>query len=83
MDKVYLTENAPQAEMRAALQGYLDTGFVTYAHVRAPHAQISVFKRCIDHAAEHNWIAFIDADEYLIINERCAVPLHAVCMSWL
>ena len=75
---MYLTENGPEADMQAALHDYVRDGFVEYRHERAPHAQIRVFKRCLRSAALHNWMAFIDADEFLILAEGCAALTRLV-----
>jgi len=58
--------------MREELQPYIADGFVTYTHDGRPHAQIGVFKRCM-HNAKHNWMAFLDADEFLILREKCGL----------
>jgi hypothetical protein len=58
------------------LQSYVDEGFLTYKNVPRPHAQIEVYHYCIrDHRAKHNWIAFFDADEFLIIRDGYGLPV--------
>lgn len=76
VETVYLTENLPgKPEMRGPLKQYIDEGFVVYTHEPHPQAQIRVWTSCLQHRAKHNWIAFFDADEFLILREGCVLRI--------
>lgn len=71
---VYLTENASGTfrEKRRLLHPFIDAGFLTLRVDKRPHAQLMVYHRCIrDHRSKHNWLAFFDSDEILVIREKC------------
>lgn len=76
MDKVYLTENDSEAPLREALQEYTDTGFVSYRVDGVAQAQLRVYAHCLQQYRHlHNWIAFFDVDEFLVVRDQCA-PLQ-------
>jgi hypothetical protein len=74
MDSIYLTENnkvVPSA-LRKALQSHVDDGFV---HLDAwgddEPSQMRIYERCLQNIRdEYDWVAFFDADEYLMLLER-------------
>lgn len=75
MEHIYLTENndGEQHSKRAAFQPLIDEGFLTLSFDPEPKAQLNVYQRCIDeHKTKHNWMAFFDMDEFLVIREKCA-----------
>eukprot|EP00892_Ulva_mutabilis_P000848 jgi/Ulvmu1/10764/UM068_0054.1 len=73
VDHVYLTENAPTVpeRMRADLRDFVSDGFLTLATEPIPRAQTKVYYDCMSsHYHKHNWLAFFDMDEYLVIVEK-------------
>ena len=75
VDHVYLTENNSAHPIKEAIADFVKGGFVTYRTESTPFAQIMVYKWCFNqHRKSHNWMAFFDADEYLMIRDKC-VPL--------
>jgi hypothetical protein len=70
---IYLTENSPveSATLLPGLQSYVDEGFVSYRIEPRPHAQIQIYEKCLlEYRHHHNWLAFFDADEFLILRNR-------------
>jgi hypothetical protein len=77
---VYLTENSSGnfKEKARLLQPFVSARFLTLQQDRRPQAQLMVYHRCIrDHRSKHNWLAFFDIDEILIIREKCDPWLRA------
>lgn len=77
MEHVYLTENTPDnaaaVRKQAALQRFIEEGFVTYSIDPEPQAQMRVYQTCLEnYRTGHNWMAFFDMDEFLVIREKCA-----------
>ena len=79
MDHVFLTENdpvAPDPHLRSQLRDFVAEGFLTlYVH-RSPHAQPAVMRRCIkEQRGQFDWLAFFDADEFIVLRDPCAPTL--------
>lgn len=75
METVYLTENEGDAPLHSALQEYIDEGFVVYSVDADDEAQMRVYLKCLqDHGNKHNWMAFIDMDEFLVMRGEYALP---------
>jgi hypothetical protein len=74
VDHVYLTENTDKSEsLREELENFAPPEFLTYRQESEPHAQMKVYGHCLaEHKHKHNWMAFLDADEFLVIRERYA-----------
>lgn len=73
VDHVYLTENGSKQPIEDDIADFIESGFVTYKWMDEPHAQMAVFYDCLkEHRSHHNWIAFFDADEYLVVRDECA-----------
>ena len=75
MEHIYLTENSAgeASDKFAAFRPMIDDGFLTLELNPKPKAQLDVYQRCLDeYKGKHNWIAFFDLDEYLVIREECA-----------
>jgi hypothetical protein len=83
VDDIYMTENnetVPGA-MRDALQPFVDDGFL---HLDAwgndDPSQMKIYSQCFDrNRYKYDWIAFIDADEYLMLLERCISSRPTAC----
>lgn len=79
VDHVFMTVNdpaAPDPHLRAQLRDFVAEGFLTLQAHRAPHAQPAVMRRCIrEHRESFNWLAFFDADEFLLLREPCALNM--------
>lgn len=76
MEHVYLTENdvGSGADKYAAFQPLIQQGFLTLTVDETPKAQLHVYQKCIDeHRWQHNWMAFFDVDEFLVIKDKCAL----------
>ena len=72
---VYLTENAaePSPDMLLQLADFVDSGFITYTTEGVARAQTKVYYDCMrQHYHKHNWLAFFDIDEYLVLVDRRA-----------
>ena len=80
VDKVFLTENDKEPTLKAGLRPYIQSKFVDYRRVLRKNSQIDVYNDCInDHGKEYSWMAFLDADEYIILREQHAALL--LCSS--
>lgn len=69
---MYLTENAdpiPQ-HMSEQLQDFINEGFLTLEADGRKANQLNIYKRCMEkYRHKHNWMAFIDIDEYIVIRQ--------------
>lgn len=87
---MYLTENIQRNEVShaASLKDFTDSGFLTLGLERRPYRQKGIYQLCIEeHASQHNWMAFLDLDEFVILRNPCAAshtrgtaPLRASAM---
>ena len=79
VDTIGLVENSETVTPALAeqLAPYIDSGFVHLdAWGDSEPAQIKIFDSCFQRFQHtHDWVAFFDADEYLMMLERCAL-LH-------
>lgn len=76
VDHIYLTENgpAPAESFMAELQEFIDDGFITFRNDPKPSFQQTIYVDCMtQHRHKHNWMAFIDLDEFIVL--RKCVPL--------
>lgn len=74
---MYLTENTRDHDeataKRAALHEFISDGFLTFSVDPKPQAQMRVYRQCIrKYRSKHNWLAFFDADEFLVLRDGCA-----------
>lgn len=85
MDTIAITENSVRVTpaVAAALAPYTDTGLVHLnAWGREKAAQLPALKQCYRGVeATHDWVAFFDNDEYLMLLERCAPSAQPVAAS--
>lgn len=75
MNHVYLTENAaePSPELQEQVRDFKDIGFLTYKVESRPQSQLKVYYDCMtEHQADHNWLAFFDVDEFLVLRSGCS-----------
>ena len=75
MDHVYLTENSSPIPSHLAeqLQDFVDDGFLTLESDGKRANQLNIYKRCMEkYRQNHNWMAFIDIDEFIVIR-KCAL----------
>lgn len=78
MDHIYLTENSETASdaMLSALQEFIDDGFVTFRTAPKPAVQQTIYVECMQqHRHAHNWLMFIDLDEFLVLR-KCVSSLR-------
>ena len=75
MDNIGITENSMNvsADLAAKLSPYMESGFLHLDAWGADRAaQNLIFTQCFERFREtHDWVAFFDADEYLMLLERC------------
>ena len=72
-----MTENVadPVASTTKQLRDFVADGLVTYSHEGVARAQMKIYYDClVKHAHKHDWMAFFDVDEYLVLMERSAPP---------
>ena len=70
-DHILLTENNSINPIGEHIRDFIDSGFVTYRTETKDHAQLAIYAWCIREQRDRfNWIAFVDADEFLVIR-RC------------
>eukprot|EP00892_Ulva_mutabilis_P000948 jgi/Ulvmu1/10854/UM007_0028.1 len=70
VEHVYLTENAeePTPHLRAEVDDFVQSGFLTYRTEARPRTQMKVYYECMhNNHAKYNWLAFFDLDEFLIL----------------
>jgi Glycosyltransferase family 92 len=72
--KFYIYDDGAQSSTpaRAVLQDLIDSGLVDVIDVSSrPHLQTENYQTCIDdHRHEHQWLGFIDADEFIVIDDQ-------------
>lgn len=76
VDHIYLTENGPTppASLVEELQEFIDDGFITFRVDPRPMFQQTIYVDCMTQQRhKHNWMAFIDLDEFIVLRE--CVPL--------
>lgn len=92
MDHVYLWDNGSTeyATLSQALLQQFPPEFLTLDSDERPRSQMKIFAACMeDHREEHNWMAFIDVDEYIVLRSKYALfelactPAAAEPTSWL
>ena len=70
-DHILLTENNSINPIEEQIRDFINSGFVTYRTNDQEHAQLEIYSWCIrTQRNRFNWIAFFDADEFLVIR-RC------------
>lgn len=74
MDQVLLYDNNEDGGAQAAeLADFIQDGFLTYYTVPGEAMQIPVYHHCLLHSAEqYTWLATIDIDEFLIVEDKDA-----------
>jgi hypothetical protein len=76
---VYLTENSdpPPKHLVEQLQDFIDEGFLTLESDGKKANQLNIYKRCMQQYRHlHNWLAFIDIDEFIVIRKCVSPSLH-------
>ena len=68
------TEDSEECDKKmAAVDTFIQQGFVTFTIDPSPHAQLQVYQHCIKtHRDKHNWMGFFDLDEFLVLRDPCA-----------
>jgi hypothetical protein len=76
---IYMTENnkVVPSKVRRALKKYVDEGFV---HLDAwgndTPSQNKIYAKCFQNIRDkYDWVAFFDADEFLMLLEQCVPSL--------
>ena len=75
MNHVYLTDNdsADGARLMAQLRREFPARYLTLRSDTVPHAQMRTYAWCAEERRTfHNWMAFFDLDEFLVLDSRCA-----------
>lgn len=86
VDHVYLSENAasPTSALRAELDSFVKSGFLTYTTEPMPRSQLKAYYDCMtQNYDKHNWLAFFDIDEFLILMPGHAPPPATTAMRHL
>lgn len=66
IDHFYLYNNNSEDNYLNVLEPYIGGGLVTLIDWPEPYSQFKAYKHCFDtYRLESNWIAFIDADEFI------------------
>lgn len=84
VDHVYLTENSYpiQEQLTEQLQDFIDEGFLTLESDGKKANQINIYKRCMEkYRQNHNWMAFIDIDEFIAIRQYAFSSHQHTCAS--
>lgn len=77
MDHVFLTDNGSGdgALMLEQLAAMFPADFLTLRTDKYEHAQLKTYAWCVEeHRHRFNWMAFLDMDEFLIVQSGCAAP---------
>lgn len=90
VQRFYLVDTGSTPPMQATLQDYIDIGLVHYTHDNAipwrpgTHGpQITIYENCIQNFGnQHSWMAFIDADEFLIVKDPTVPDLTTLLMEY-
>lgn len=81
MDHVYLTENSEDASLLPQLQDFISDGFLTFRTAPRPWFQQTIYLECMQqHRHKHNWMAFIDLDEFIVLR-KCAPAPHSAART--
>jgi hypothetical protein len=70
--KIYLFDDKSSPPMFTVLKEYIERGDVEYqfSQDREPNTQFYAYEYCLKyHGHKHNWMAFIDSDEYIALND--------------
>ena len=60
--------------MVAQLQDFIESGFLTFEAIGKPDYQPFFYHACMQqYRHKHNWLAFIDLDEFIVLR-KCASP---------
>lgn len=76
VDHVYIVDNdsAPEYRIQPGLQDWVDSGFVTLHSMPGKQKQVRSYRLCDKlHRSQHNWMMYLDADEYLHIRDKYAL----------
>lgn len=84
IEHVYITDMGKPSikPLSSQLRDFIKVGFVTLlGHVEDKEAS-SAHRRCMEeYRHKHNWLAFIDTDEFLVVRKECAItrPILPAC----
>jgi hypothetical protein len=70
--KIYLFDHNSHPPMFTVLSDYIQNGEVEYQLIQdhEPNTQMYAYEYCLKyHGHKHNWMAFIDSDEYIAVND--------------
>ena len=91
-NKFYLTDNGLKSSIDILLKSYIEDGMVVLTTNNQRGQQLHSYNSCLEkHRASHRWIAFIDADEFIVTKDYCNIPsilVHyekfgGVVMQWM
>ena len=82
---VYVVDNNSTFPLLHHISKYIDAGNVVYEYKaytnkdEQHHYQLESYQQCIDkHRNDHNWMTFIDVDEYLVVAEKNVTLLNTL-----
>ena len=84
VEKIYLMENVetPTAHFVQQIQDFVDDGLIVYSFKGSGGYQSRWYHECMSsYHSEHNWLAFIDVDEYIVLQDEYEPPLSANCQN--
>ena len=76
--KFYIFDDNSSVPLINGILDFVTNGTVEYTYVarpKMPNPQIYIYERCIREFSErHTWIAFVDADEFIVIRNGKQIP---------
>lgn len=81
---MYLLENedTPTQEFVEQIQDFIDDGFVSYSYQGQRVYQIHFYHSCMtDYHHLHNWMSFLDLDEFIVIQNQYASSRQTVLQT--
>jgi hypothetical protein len=73
--RFYLTDNGEKYKIVDQLPDFVKKGIVVVNETTAPAQQLPAYQRCLNNYRKyHQWMAYIDADEFLVTKKYCSIP---------
>ena len=85
VEKIYLMENfeTPTPHFVQQIQDFVDSGLVLHKFHGQKGYQTRWYHECMrEHHSEHNWLAFLDVDEYIVLQDECEPASFAPAEIW-
>ena len=73
--RFYLTDNGAKLSVASQLQDYIDSNIVVVNQTSEMAQQLPSYQKCLNkYRSLHQWMAFIDADEFIVSSRYCSIP---------